>query len=102
MFRELATNALKYGAFSTAAGRLSVGWRRVGADRFRLEWRESGVSVLSRAPRRSGFGTELITRRVPFELSGVAELTFNAGGLVCTLELPIDEQGPTATEVSVV
>lgn len=39
---ELATNTVKYGAWSREGGRLIVSWRVDEADRFELEWREAG------------------------------------------------------------
>ncbi len=36
---ELATNAGKYGALSTDAGRVDVGWR-LGGDTFAMSWTE--------------------------------------------------------------
>jgi PAS domain S-box-containing protein len=59
---ELATNALKYGALSTAGGRVSLSWGERD-DRFCMEWRESGGPT-PREPERHGFGTTLI-RHIP-------------------------------------
>ncbi|MBE7217597.1 MAG: PAS domain S-box protein [Caulobacteraceae bacterium] len=89
---ELATNAVKYGALSVAGGCVRVGWQ-VDAGRappwLRLDWRESGARVLGAAPRREGFGTELITTRVPYELRGRGALEFLPGGVRCQLEFPL-------------
>ncbi|QRM34228.1 hypothetical protein [Microvirga sp. VF16] len=49
------------------------------------------MPVLSLAPRRSGFGTELLTQTVPYQLRGTTTLTFKPGGLQCTIELPAKE-----------
>lgn len=89
---ELATNSIKYGALGQPGARLSVEWkteRRGQVDWLRLQWRESGVRVAEAAPRRQGFGTELITRRVPYELDGVGRIELNPGGVECTIELPL-------------
>src|SRR3546814_4829626 len=70
---ELATNAAKYGAIRAPAGEIAVHWRREqrdGQDWLEIEWRESGVEIAPEPNRRKGFGTELITRRVPYELKG--------------------------------
>lgn len=89
---ELATNALKYGALGQADGRLDVSWvrdREGGEDWLRLTWRERGVSVMTTAPRRAGFGTELITKRVPYELRGRGAVDVRPGGVCCTIEFPL-------------
>lgn len=99
---ELATNAVKYGALSQAAGNLEIVWRldEAGTPRQRLEfgWLETGVRVAGGAPRREGFGTNLLKRRLPYELAGNAVIEFRPGGLVCQIGFPfapVDEAGPT-------
>ncbi|WP_455429905.1 CheR family methyltransferase [Microvirga arabica] len=92
---ELATNALKYGALSGAGGHIDVTWRIGGTDgdrRLKLEWRESGVSVAGVAPRRRGFGSELIESTLRYELDAETELQFTPGGIRCTIEIPISDQ----------
>jgi PAS domain S-box-containing protein len=89
---ELATNATKHGAFSQNGGRLAVMWSReveAGEPWLHLAWTESGVQVAATAPRRQGFGTELIERRVPYELRGRATMDLRPGGLDCTLDFPL-------------
>ena len=89
---ELATNSTKYGAIAQN-GRLEVRWRRAprppGPDWLELTWRESGVRVISSGPRKEGFGTELITRRVPYELRGEGRFDLRPGELVCELAIPL-------------
>jgi two-component sensor histidine kinase len=89
---ELATNALKYGALHDGAGRVAIVWRvdsRGGERWLRLSWTETCVRVLGTAPRREGFGTELITKRVPYELSGKGVFEFQPGGMCSTIEFPL-------------
>ncbi|MBQ0822865.1 hypothetical protein KBI52_22000 [Microvirga sp. HBU67558] len=57
-------------------------------QRLRIEWTETGVPVVSLAPRRSGFGTELLTQTLPYHLRGTTTLTFQPGGLQCIMDLP--------------
>ncbi len=88
---ELAINAVKYGALASRKGHVTVAWRledREGEPRLRIEWTETGVPVVALAPRRSGFGTELLTQTLPYQLRGTTTLTFRPGGLQCTIELP--------------
>lgn len=87
---ELATNALKYGALA-CDGRIAVGWRtedRDGTPWLLLDWHETGVAPAPE-PRRRGFGTELIERRVPYELKGRGEIRFGADHLRAVLAFPL-------------
>src|SRR3546814_11598701 len=58
-------------------------------DWLEIEWRESGVEIAPEPNRRKGFGTELITRRVPYELKGRGELKLNASGILCVIAFPL-------------
>jgi PAS domain S-box-containing protein len=101
---ELATNALKYGALSRPEGRLSVSWELVdgpdGEPRLRVDWRESGVPVLTLvrdnasedailAPRRRGYGRELIERALPYQLKAETIYELTPDGVHCTITLPV-------------
>jgi len=55
---ELATNAGKYGALSTDAGRVTVRWRLDG-DVFTMSWTERNGPPVSRWERR-GFGSTVV------------------------------------------
>lgn len=84
---ELATNAAKYGALATPSGRVDIRWRagEPGSDEpFELVWEESGVGPVQQ-PSRIGFGTRLITRALPMEFGGSAEIDYGADGLRFTL-----------------
>nr|WP_280742315.1 HWE histidine kinase domain-containing protein [Sphingomonas jejuensis] len=89
---ELATNATKYGAFSRASGRLDVGWSietRDNRDWVVILWKERGVPVIDAFPRRQGFGLELITRRIPYELRGHGTLELKPEGIESRIEFPL-------------
>ncbi|WP_181174978.1 PAS domain S-box protein [Mesorhizobium sp. B2-8-9] len=89
---ELTTNAAKYGAIGAPQGKVNVHWARKpreGRDWLELEWQESGVVISSSGAMRKGFGTELITRRVPFELRGVGEMQLTDTGLLCRISFPL-------------
>ena len=79
---ELATNAVKYGALSAPAGRVTVEWRLEGAvdPELRLTWRESGGPQVV-APQSRGFGSQLIERNLSEALGGSARLEFEPDGL---------------------
>lgn len=90
---ELTTNSVKYGALGSAEGKLTIRWKRRSAessDWLTLEWVEEGLE-LGDTPVRQGFGTELITRRVPYELRGTGEMQFHSTGLVARIRLPLIE-----------
>lgn len=89
---ELVTNAVKYGALHQTNGRVAVEWKvvpRDGHDWLEFEWRESGVVIDPGPTRRRGFGTELITGRVPYELRGRGEVDLSHDGLVCRIAFPL-------------
>lgn len=91
---ELATNALKYGAIGRSDAHLTVTWRTEDRSNGRwlaVFWTETGVPVPGDAIRRRGFGTELITRRVPYELKGRGDLELKPDGIVCTIAFPLIE-----------
>ncbi|MCJ2117846.1 sensor histidine kinase, partial [Methylobacterium sp. J-001] len=93
---ELTTNAAKYGALSTADGRVEVSWRvdrsETGAAWLRLTWRESGGPAVA-PPARRGFGTRLIAGGVGRELAGDVDLDFDVEGLRCRIDVPLAEVG---------
>jgi PAS domain S-box-containing protein len=92
---ELATNAVKYGALHQPAGKLSIRWN-LGHDhdgpRVIFEWRETGVAMpdVSAAGRRKGYGSELIERALPYQLSALTHLDFTRDGVRCTVDLPLE------------
>ncbi|ODT88509.1 HWE histidine kinase domain-containing protein [Phenylobacterium sp. SCN 70-31] len=93
---ELATNAAKYGALSNEAGHVSLTWRarrETGQALLELEWRETGGPVVT-PPTRQGFGSRLLTQGVRGDLNGVADLSFEPGGLVCRITAPLEATPP--------
>ena len=75
-----------------ADGRVAIGWTldgRGGQSWLRFAWIESGVRVVAAAPRREGFGTELLTGRVPYELGGKGSFDLKPGGIHCIVEFPL-------------
>ena len=92
---ELATNAVKYGALAHSRGRLSVIWSVSSEGRqsvVTIDWRESGVAMpANKAVQRTGYGTELITRALPYQLKAKTELVYGSDGVRCTISVPIKE-----------
>jgi two-component sensor histidine kinase len=91
---ELTTNAVKYGALSTASGRIGVDWS-IAAGRLALEWVESGGPPPS-APTRSGFGSKLLRSGVS-QFEGTVECRFEPDGLRCRFSLLMPQEPKRAT-----
>jgi two-component sensor histidine kinase len=92
LVRELATNALKYGALSNGSGCITVTWDPCSQPSLvELVWRESGGPEVG-PPERKGFGSHLIERAFGGQL-GMAQLVFNPEGLCCVLEIGSDHAG---------
>ncbi len=89
VLRELACNAEKYGALSTAAGTLALSWR-VEDKCLHIDWREQGGPLVS-LPHKRGFGTKLLDRSVVQELRGTARIDYASAGVHCTMEIPLPE-----------
>lgn len=87
---ELATNSVKFGALGDRCGMLDVSWSAMsdGEERVRFTWSERGLDLTNTHPL-GGFGSELITKRIPYELRGQGEMDFKADGLVATIEFPL-------------
>jgi PAS domain S-box-containing protein len=89
---ELATNATKYGALAKRNAHIDIRWSvdaAAGESWLRFKWTERGVRIADRAVQRHGFGTELISRRVPYELRGRGGLSFTPDGVHCSIEFPL-------------
>jgi two-component sensor histidine kinase len=84
---ELCTNAVKYGALSSADGRVELTWR-IDAARFHFAWRERGGPRVE-APSRRGFGTRVIEASFRDQLGGDVTVSFEPSGVVWELETPV-------------
>jgi PAS domain S-box-containing protein len=89
---ELATNAVKHGAWSKPSGRVKVDWRIEGttsAPALFLSWCEFGANT--EALQGKGFGTLILEKMVPTMLGGQAKIEFGEPGLCWSLTVPIPE-----------
>src|SRR5262249_41480755 len=86
VLHELATNAGKYGALSTDAGRVDVCWRMDG-DTFTMSWIESNGPPVS-APERRGFGTIVMEAMAERSVDGTVDLDYAPSGLTWRLICP--------------
>jgi two-component sensor histidine kinase len=85
---ELATNAVKYGALSSASGTVRILWfvdMSADGGRLVMTWSESGGPPVA-SPSRRGLGTRLLDRVLSAELHGRTRLSFEPGGLRCLIE----------------
>jgi two-component sensor histidine kinase len=86
MFHELATNAGKYGAFSSPRGLLQVSWS-VSDDRLTINWDETGGPSIE-AIGEAGFGTRLLKSALR-SFDGKTEIAFLKTGIHCTMQCRI-------------
>jgi light-regulated signal transduction histidine kinase (bacteriophytochrome) len=87
VLHELATNAAKYGALSFHAGRLSLRWERTAQDDCNIHWVERGGPPVV-PPARTGFGSMLIGRSIPYDLGGESDVDYAAAGASVRLLIP--------------
>jgi two-component sensor histidine kinase len=87
---ELATNAVKYGALSSASGRLTVSWE-LKPTTLVLRWEESS-GPRARKPAKVGFGTRIIVASIEGQLGGKAKFLWGDNGLNCVLTIPRGEK----------
>lgn len=90
-FHELATNAVKYGAFSNEAGSVLIDWSvepTSSGRRLILRWREQDGPPVT-PPSVKGFGSWVIERGLAHELGGSVSLDYRPDGVFCTIDIPL-------------
>jgi two-component sensor histidine kinase len=98
---ELATNALKHGAFKDPDGRLDINWTMQPQSSFvHLDWNERHKSPV-RVSKRQGFGRRLIEEALPSQLQAKTEFRLSTSGLRCSMEIPIASEQPADADVQV-
>jgi PAS domain S-box-containing protein len=88
LLHEFATNAVKYGAFSSSAGHVDVDCRMAG-DELQINWREHGGPILDGPAVREGFGSMLARATVKHQLGGSIVREWNPEGLTIKLVVPL-------------
>jgi PAS domain S-box-containing protein len=95
---ELGTNAMKYGALSTAAGRVAISWTILdqddGSQMLRWRWQESGGPPVA-PPTRRGFGSVLVENVLAHDFAGTVQIDFQPQGVECLLTAPMADGSPT-------
>ncbi|SDO11748.1 sensor histidine kinase [Afipia sp. GAS231] len=86
IFHELATNAGKYGAFSSPRGMLQVSWS-VSDDRLNVTWDETEGPSIEQIGA-DGFGTRLLQSALR-AFDGKTEINFLKTGVHCAMQCHI-------------
>ena len=95
LIHELATNAAKHGALSTAAGSVRIRWcirPAGGAPKLSFTWQERGGPPVTK-PLHKGFGTVLLQHAV-YGLDSAPVLNFAPCGLTYQMEAAVSQLVP--------
>jgi PAS domain S-box-containing protein len=87
ILHELATNAAKHGALSTAKGHINLKWSHETNGRLNMQWIETAGPTVE-PPTRRGFGGRIIERMIA-QVKGESRLDWRAEGLVCEITLRV-------------
>lgn len=93
---ELAANAAKYGALSSASGKLALRWE-LKPDALIIHWHET-AGPETRKPSATGFGTQIITGSIEKQLGGKINFEWAPAGLRCTLTIPRGARLPVGSD----
>ncbi|PND25955.1 chemotaxis protein CheB [Sinorhizobium sp. M4_45] len=95
VLHELATNAAKYGAFSTDNGQVKLSWKLGNNGRtLAVIWQERGGPPVE-PPSEQGFGGVLIEKSLP---GSTVRRDFQPDGVVCTVDIELPEIPPDGAE----
>ena len=94
VFHELSMNARQFGALSVPDGEISIDWSAEDGA-FDLVWLERGGPPVQ-APLKRGFGSRLIERGLPRDISGSGRLAFEREGVRYELRAPLSERVASA------
>jgi len=97
ILNELATNSVKYGAWSQGSGAVDVGWHIVESEEARmlsLHWRERQPQFTPPAELTPGFGSELITMSAR-QMGARVNRHWQEDGLALSLTLSLERDEPT-------
>jgi PAS domain S-box-containing protein len=89
---ELATNAVKHGAFTVEGGRIDVNWRKQARGDeawLSIDWKESGMTGRPIEQKRKGFGTLLLQQALQYDLGAQVTPRFEPHGFQCEIAFPL-------------
>lgn len=89
MMHEMVTNSVKYGALSGQAGQVAVNLTVGPENSLQISWRESGGPPVV-PPTRRGFGSTIIEKSIPFELSGTVDARYAMTGFEADVMIPAE------------
>ena len=87
VIHEMVTNSAKYGSLSDGSGRLDIVIGKESENSLTIHWRETGGPPV-KPPKRRGFGSTIVERSIPFELSGEAQVDYKLEGLEAHFVVP--------------
>ena len=92
---ELAVNAVEHGALG-GNGSIAISWTVDGdgdgtAPLLTFVWKETDTTAVPQ-PSHNGFGTEVLTRTLGYELKAETDLAFEPDGFRCTIRFPLSER----------
>jgi two-component sensor histidine kinase len=90
---ELATNAVRYGAFAGFDGKLNVSWV-VNTDELVLTWRESVPGIVVVDTGRTGFGTIVLRTMVGGALGAQVNRVAHEDGVEWIFHVPLSALDP--------
>lgn len=88
LFHELATNAVKHGAFGSETGSVTVEWALEG-ELLAVKWIERGGPSVHR-PESEGFGSRLLRQVSGRQLNAKIDFHWDPEGLTAEIELPAE------------
>ncbi len=91
---ELTTNAAKYGALATEAGRIAVDWSLAESPvgvALRWEWNEMDGPTVS-PPGREGFGSMLLKRVLSQQIGAEVNVAFEPEGFRLRMLVPLPSE----------
>ncbi|WP_417309162.1 sensor histidine kinase [Devosia sp.] len=91
---ELATNAVKYGAFAVEDGKVHVSWSQT-PDAVSFVWQETGINPGPDTHRR-GFGTTVLENMVGRSLGGEVTREVQDSGITWRFTLPMSSLDPSS------
>lgn len=90
---ELAVNAVEHGALGLDSGTIDIRWvvTDIPEKLLIFTWQERGDDSIP-APSHEGFGTDVLTNMLRYELDAKTDIAFGASGPVCTIRIPWKER----------
>jgi two-component sensor histidine kinase len=89
---ELVVNAVEHGALGSGEGRVAISWNVSDVPRQLLTftWDETGLGHSGAA--KPGFGTQVLTEVLPYELGAETSITADSNGLQRVIRIPLVSQ----------